>query len=608
MIRETIEQAIRAALEELGAPEVSFAVERPGDMAHGDYATNVALVAAKKLGKNPREVAEAIREKLSRAANHSSEKSSDLLPAEGQTFLQNGSLRFVDKVEIAGPGFINFYLTDKAVNAAIEESITAGLAWGSAARLKERWLIEHTSPNPNKAMHIGHLRNNITGMAIANIAAVSGVEVIRDCIDNNRGIAIAKLMWGYLKFARRDGATDKDVAYWFAHQDEWNNPQTLGMRPDRFVDQLYVQGSEDYEHHTESASTVRAMVVAWETGDSVVRALWQTVLDYSYAGQAMTLERLGNRWDHVWHEHEHYQDGKDLVEAGLQKGIFKKADNGVAVTDLAAFNLPDTVLMKSDGTSLYITQDLALTRLKREKFHPDRLFWVIGPEQSLALKQLFACCEQLGIGHFDDYTHISYGYMSLKGEGKMSSRKGTVIYIDDVLDAVKDEVRTILSAREVSLRDPEQVAEQVAIGAVKFGILKAGRTTDIAFDAAAAVDLRGDTGPYLQYTCVRARSVLARAHTEGIDPSLDTSAVAVPLGHVLRQYPEVVSLAFVELEPSRIASYLLELAAAFNSWYAQVHIMDGTSAAAHKLALTQATAQTIENGLALLGIPVPEEM
>jgi arginyl-tRNA synthetase len=583
VIRQAIEQAIKDALGTLGAGETTFVVERPGDMQHGDYATNAALAAAKTLKKNPREVA-------------------DILAKELQ-----GNIDGVEKIDVAGAGFINFFLSGAALGSVVAQVIDTKDLWGSHSSTQNEWLVEHTSPNPNKAMHIGHLRNNITGMAIGNIAEFNGIKVIRDCVDNNRGIAIAKLMWGYLKFAKKDGKTDSDLEYWFNQQNEWQTPADLSVRPDRFVDSLYVRGSEDFENSKEVEERVRKLVVEWEQGNEKVRALWKKVLDYSYEGQHMTLTRLGNKWDQVWHEHEHYEEGKRLVEEGLDKGIFKKLEDGAVLTDLSSYNLPDTVVQKSDGTSLYITQDLALTRLKRETYHPDRLFWVIGPEQSLALKQMFAVCEQLGIGKYTDYTHISYGYMSLKGEGKMSSRKGNVLFIDDLIDRVKAKVEELLRKSTFSSEEIEDLSEKVALGAVKFGILKTGRTTDISFDIERSTDLQGDTGPYLQYTYARTNSLVERARAENIAPTVKgirTNNVVRSLIH----FPEIVAYANKELEPHLLATYLLELAGVFNSWYAQEQILDGTPEVASKVAVVEAVRITLKNGLTLLGIPAPEKM
>ena len=585
-ISETLRGALETVLENLGISQVAFSLEHPTELSHGDYATNIALVCAKTVGKNPKALAEEIVAEL-----------------------QKMNISEIESVSVAGPGFINITLAPKFFKESIPEIISDRGEFGSNKNLKgQTWVIEHTSPNPNKAMHLGHLRNNLTGMAIANIAEANGVKIIRDEIDNNRGIAIAKLMWGYLKFGRKDGDTAHgDVSYWANHSDEWKTPEDAGMRPDRFVDQFYVLGAEDFRNEAVE-NTVRDFVVKWEAHDKIIWKLWEKVLNYSYAGQKLTLERLGNKWDNVWHEHEIYQEGKELVSEGLKKGVFRVGDGGAVVTDFKDEKLSDTVLIKSDGTSLYITQDIALTKLKREKYNADKLFWVIGPEQSLALKQVFRVCDQLGIGKESDYVHIPYGYMSIMKNGqieKMSSREGNVIFIDDLVDLVKEKVVEKLSEKNDAL------AETIALGAVKFSILFTGRLTDTAFDIDRATNLEGDSGPYLQYTHARISSMIEKAGKENISLKYNAELESVSeLERTVYRLPEVIENALAEYAPNHIATFLIEVARAFNSFYGEKKIVDveNKELSAHRLAIAEATRVVLKNGLGLLGITAPERM
>ena len=476
-------------------------LEHPQDEQFGDYASNIALKTFSALSdeekqtlhvNSPRQLAQLIADSLKN---------------------KKAGKQFLEQITVAGPGFINFklshqYLLDQLHNIVADERFGY-----SQVKQGKTWEIEHTSPNPNKAMHLGHLRNNVTGMAVSNLAEAVGVKVIREAVDNNRGIAIARLMWGYLKFARKDKETMTDLNYWYQHQDEWQIPESAGLRPDKFVDGLYVQASQDFKENKKTEARVRQMVVDWENEDEQTWALWEKVMAYSHQGQQLTLQRLDNHWDHVWHEHEHYQQGKDLVDLGLQKGIFRKLEDGAVLTDLATYDLPDTILKKSDGTALYITQDLALTKMKQEKYDADKMFWVVGPEQSLALKQMFAVCDQLNVANYDDLVHLDYGYMSIKDQGKMSSRAGNVVYIDDLIDEAKSKVLKKMDRSGLSQSEIEQLAELVAVGAVKYAILKVGRRTDMAFDFETALSLDGNSGPYLQYTHARASSVLAKVKT-----------------------------------------------------------------------------------------------
>ncbi len=583
-----IKNEIVKVLHEI-SKEKAVSLEFPENSEFGDFTTNIALVLASKEKANPKYLAKSIVGKLGEKHNLKS---------------------IIDKIEIAGPGFINFWLKRDALVDNLIEIASEKEKYGSSTFGKgEIWGIEHTSPNPNKAMHLGHLRNNVTGMAIANLAEACGYKVIRDCIDNDRGIAIAKLMWGYLKFGRKDGKTDADINSWFEHQEEWQTPDDLNLRPDRFVDLFYVKGSTDFEANEEVEERVRKIVVDWEADEPKTWALWKKVLAYSYQGQEMTLKRLGNIWDKVWHEHEHYREGKKFVEEGLKKGIFKKLDDGAAVTDLAKYKLSDTIVMKSDGTALYITQDLALTKLKKDTFKADKLFWVIGPEQSLAMQQMFAVCEQLGIGKREEFIHLAYGYMSIKGQGKMSSRLGNVIYIDELLDLAKAKVKKIMDGADINATEIEKISEEVGVGAVKYSILKVGRLQDIAFDINESVSVEGNSGPYLQYTVARTNSVLAKVKGERqelkVGGGLNEEEMTV-LRSLIR-FQGVVELSVKNYSPNLLCNYLYELASKFNSFY-NIHKIIGGENEEFRLALTGGVGQVLKNGLKILGISTPEKM
>lgn len=595
-IQSTLHQLLETALEELNLRrEVKIELEHPADLSFGDFSTNVAMQLFKQQTEfhSPRELAQAIVDELKAALDPD-------FP--------------ITKITVAGPGFINFYLDDIVFIDQVGAGSDAALAEIRTENSHTKYLLEHTSPNPNKAMHLGHLRNNVTGMAIANIWQYLGIEVIKDAIDNNRGIAIAKLMWGYLKFARQDGQEKTDLQYWADHQDEWLTPAEAGQTPDKFMDQLYVRAATDFKDHPEVETKVRQMVVDWENHDQLTWRLWEKVLEYVYQGQQKTLKRLSSDWDHVWHEHEHFQSGKDLVEKGLAMGVFKKSQ-GAVVTDLAKYNLPDTVVIKKDGTALYITQDLALTKLKKDKFHPDHLFWVIGPEQSLALQQMFAVCEQLGIIARDKCTHLSYGYMSLKGQGKMSSRAGNVIYIDDLLDEAKRRVLAKMDQVELPESEKEVIAEKVGVGAVKYSILKVNRTQDMSFDFEESLNFEGNSGPYIEYMYARTQSVLSKV--AGVKPELDQLKLELPLVadeqiliRELAQFPEVVVRAGQEMAPHLIANYVYALARDFSLFYTHCSILKAENEEKQqlRLALTAQVATTLQQGLKLLGIEVVEKM
>ena len=583
-MKEIIKQLILDSLKE----EASFVVEHPADISKGDYSTNVALVLAKKLKQNPVDFA------------HS-------LVVEIQKNLPDT----ISKVEVAGPGFINFFLSPKFFAESLKEILKTDEEFGKKPlQESDVWAIEYGSPNPNKSMHLGHMRNVITGVTLCNLIEWGGGKVVREMVDNNRGIAIAKLMWGYLVCGKKDGGRVEDILYWQSHKNEWHTPESSGKKPDRLMDEMYVKGASECEK-PEIDKKVREMVVKWEEKDPVIWELWATVLDFAHQGQNETLKRLGARFDYVWHEHEHYEEGKRYVKEGLEKGIFKKLEDGAILTNLESYGLSDTIVQKNDGTALYITQDIALTDLKKKKHNAHHQVWVIGPEQSLALEQLFAVCEQLGIGKREEFLHVSYGYVSIKGQGKMSSRAGNVVYADDFFDEVKTKVEEIMKERIVG-EEKGSIAEKIAHGAVVYEMLKAGRTKDISFDIEKALSFEGDSGPYLQYAHTRAISVLRKAKEEGIEMSggVKIENSDSPLTKILYRFPEIVEEAFTLKAPQLVVTYLTELASSFNGYYANTIIIDKANLqeSSTRLAVVSAFATVMKNGLTILGIPVPEKM
>ncbi len=597
--------------------KVDVVLEHPSNLDHGDYSTNVAMRIFSALSDDqkhllqvdsPRELAFSLVSKLEEKL-------------EGFNDLK----MLILKIEVAGPGFINFYLSPFFLISSVLESITENDFGKSNIGKNLCWEIEHTSPNPNKAMHLGHLRNNLIGMTLYRLWQAIGIKVISEEVDNNRGIAIAKLMWGYLKFARKNQDAQTTPEYWIENQDQWLSPEEMDLRPDLFVDQLYVKASVDFENNSQVEKIVRNLVVEWENNNEIVWALWQKVLNYSYQGQLLTLNRLNNHWDHIWHEHEHYQQGKDLVDEGLDKGIFNKLDDGAIITNLESYGLTDTVIKKSDDTSLYITQDLALTKLKIQKHKADKYHWVVGPEQKLALSQMFAVCEQLGIAKLSQLEHISYGYMSIKGQGKMSSRIGNVLYIDQLLDLAKEKAKDLIKSDHLSSVQIEKMSEAIGVGAVKYAILKVGRASDMAFDLESALSLEGNSGPYLQYTFARASSILRKSSysTQSLQELLKKEGSEIS-GKIIKaynntdsrgvlqsiyQFQSIIASSAMNNEPSTLATFLYQLAQSFNSFYNHQQVLvDDENDRLLRLLITASTSKVLKTGLELLGIEALEEM
>lgn len=596
MIQDILQQItieITGWLKENGIENPVVLLERSADPEFGEYFCNVAMRYAKKLGKNPIELA-----------------------GELATFINNLEIVGLENAEAIKPGFVNLSFTLLAKTKHIETVLVANEAYGTNENHKgEKWVIEHTSPNPNKAMHLGHLRNNLVGMGIVRLLKHSGADVTSDAVYNNRGIAIAKVMYGYLAHMKQEANIPTDVEYWVEHPEEWFTPEEKNQKPDLFITECYVLGEKYSSENSEINEFVRQMVVDWEAGDKATWKLWEYVLKLAYAGIDRTLSRLQSHWDKVWYEHEHYQRGKEYVEEGLKKEVFVTLSDGAVLTNLEAdYGLPETILLKSDGTSLYITQDIALTDLKKKTYGADKLVWVTGPEQSLAFQQLFAVCEQLGIGKREDFTHATYGYVGLKDESgafkKMSSRAGTVVLIDDVIDEVKTTIknRFIAEGKHDEITQ-EELSEKLAIAAVKFSFLKSDKNQGISFDVEQSVDVQGDSGMYVMYTYVRTQSILRKAKKANIvvTPPDYLGEEAVLLRGLL-YFSDVVKKSTDDLSVHHIAQYLLEISSEFNRWYAKETILDGTEREAYRLAIVEAVAITLENGLGILGIETVDEM
>ncbi len=619
--RELIIAALTSALEKSGVAGAPVSLEHPEQEAHGDYSSNVALALAKEVGGSPLELAERV------AAN---------LP----------QLDFVTRVEVAPPGFINFYLAEEALSAEVSTITNQGAKYGSSTVGEGKHiLLEHTSPDPFKPLHIGHLSNNVLGMAMSRLFESQGYEVTLDCIINDRGTHVARVLWGYLIFGRKAlGLRGEDItsfsvsaedvarisadaewrellAQWVAAPENWLAPDDLGVAKSDYLDLYFYALGDRAEKEVEGVrEQVREMLQEWEAEDEKVRKLWRQVIDWGLAGQAVTYERIGSRHDHIWYESALYRGGKKLVEAGLEKGVFRKSEGAIA-SNLGDYNLPDLAVIKSDGTALYAVFDLKLTQEKQERFPSVRYIWCIGNDQLLYLRQLFTMCEQLGIGKREDYLHLNYGYVTLKGGGRMSSRTGTVVTADELLDSLCGKVREIMDSAssrtgdELPAAERAVVSEQLALGAVKYGLLNHERTKNIQFGLEESVNLEGNSGPYLQYTHARCVSVLAKA-AAGAGSAEEPHAAAklneeeLAVLRWLYRFPEVVEKATEQYAPNLLCNFLFELAQRFNSFYSKHRIItpEEEATSAFRAALTAAVAQVLANGLGLLGIPTPEKV
>jgi arginyl-tRNA synthetase len=603
MIRDQIIKSIANATK-LDAGELRL--ETPEIIEHGDYASNVAMVLAKKNGTDPRTVALEIVDKL--------RKDSDLE-------------KIIKKIDIAGPGFINFYLSRAALERCIDSIHKDADKYGSSKLHKDKkYLIEHTSPNTVKTLHVGHVRNNTLGMAMHNLLAFAGADVTLDAINNDRGIHVMKAVWAYMKYGK--GKT----------------PDSEKVKPDHFVDHYYVLGTKK-ERVKGVKAEMQTLLKKWEANDKEVVEVWKKLRDWTFDGFKLTYKRLGSCHDKQWFESDFWEKGKETVELGLKKGVFKRLPDGAVLSNLKNYGLTDTVVLRADGTTMYHTQDLYLTQLKRKEFPSDLYIWDVGPEQTLYLRQLFAMLDQLRVGELKNYFHLAYGFIFLKGKGKMSSREGTVVSADWLMDEVVKKAEQLMDESETEKKltknEKKKISESVGLGAIKYGLLKVSRLKDIQFDIDESLSLEGDSGPYIQYTYARCKSVLRKSQITNSKlqtnlksqiPNYKVSKEENELMRTFIHFPEVVDMAAENCAPNYICTYLFDLAQKFNTFYNKHSILDPEVDAQRqslsvdaevdididkdmvdniknfRLALTSGAAQILSNGLNLLGIEAPERM
>ncbi len=558
MIRGQIEKAVKAVLADLGILEVAFVVERPAQMEHGDYATNAALAAGKLLKKNPKEVAEELRGKL----------------------LSQKSIPFVERIEVAGAGFINFFLSREAL---LEVARHAGAdVWGrSSYYTRKHVLIEYTSPNLFKPLHIGNLVGNILGESVSRLIEYGGAEVARLNYPSDIGLTVAKGVWGLWK----NNLDASDIAQ-------------LGK--------AYVAGNAAYEEDEAAKKEIEEINRALYDGSSAQwSALRERGIETSRAHLDDLCERLGTRFDAEFFESQSGPLGRDIVKQ--HPGVFEESD-GAVIYRGKGDGLHTRVFLNSQGLPTYEAKEVGLFELKSGAYPDfDISITVTGKEQAEFFKVVFAALRRL----FPERTQgrelrqISNGFLRLT-TGKMSSRKGNVITGESLLADLQEKARKKMGGREVA--DPEQIAQQVAVGAIKYAVLKQGSGKDIIFDPEKSLSLEGDSGPYLQYAHTRALSLLRQAQKAGIEPDIsDAPEQAGILPRLIVHFPDVVERATAELEPHYVTTYLTEFAGTFNSWYASERVIGGEHPRWGVL-LVQDVESVLRKGLDLLGIPAPEEM
>ena len=558
----------------------------------GDLTIN-CFILAKQLKQNPMAIAAEVQKYL---AEHPDIEKAELVKAFVNVTL-NAAALMRDTVQADG-------------------QILADVKLPEAER--RRILIEFSAPNTNKPQHLGHVRNNCVGMATASILEAAGHEVVRINLVNDRGIHICKSMIAYQRFG--NGTT----------------PEQAGKKGDHLVGDFYVAYDKEYrkqlkelrEAHpelaekdddelflqTEIGRAAQDMLVKWEANDPEVRKLWNMMNQWVFDGFAETYKRMGVAFKHTYLESQTYKLGKDIIQEGLERGVFKKRDDGAIIIEFADPSLGTKVVLRSDGTSVYVTQDIGTTLLKQKDFNPDQQIWVVGDEQIRHFKVLFAILKALGYQWADKLVHMAYGMVNLPS-GKMKSREGTVVDADDLMDEMEDLARqaTLEKAGETPPDNLDERAHVISLAALKFMLLKVNPKTTIMFDPQASIKFEGDTGPYVLYAYARISSMLRKAADIEL-PAPDWAKLADAAERKLAircaTFPEAIQKAARELDSSTVASYLLDLAKDFSTFYRNCPVLNAEepSLKAARLQLSARVRDILRAGLSALTINTLESM
>ena len=588
-IEEFILDVVKRATTELYATSDNIQIQKTRKEFEGDY-TVVVFPLLRASKKSPEATATELGEKI--VATTPEIKSFNVIK-----------------------GFLNLVI-DASFWAARFQEIVMTEDYGMAPKTGRTIMIEYSSPNTNKPLHLGHIRNNLLGYSVATILKANGHNVIKVNLVNDRGIHICKSMLAWQLYG--NGET----------------PESSGMKGDHLVGKYYVEFDKHYKEEIKSLVAegmaedeakkkapimlqAQEMLRKWEAKDPDVYSLWETMNGWVYEGFDVTYKAMGVDFDKVYYESQTYLLGKSLVEDGLNKGVFfRKEDNSVWI-DLEADGLDQKLLLRGDGTSVYMTQDLgtALSRFEENKL--DDMIYVVGNEQNYHFQVLKLVLKKLGYDWSDNIFHLSYGMVELP-EGKMKSREGTVVDADDLIAAMigtaremSDELGKLDSCSE---EEANAISEMVGLGALKYFILKVDPKKTMLFDPRESIDFNGNTGPFIQYTHARIRSILRKAEEAGIDSSNYMEATLLPeeveLIKALSEYPATVRTAGEQFAPSVIAAYAYDLAKQFNGYYHDHSILKEENSAVRSLRLMLATevARVIRSAMSLLGINVPERM
>ncbi len=511
-------------------------------------------------------------------------------------------------------GFLNLSISDAYWIQRLEE-INAAADYGQMDQNGKLMMVEYSSPNTNKPLHLGHVRNNLLGYSIAKIQEANGWKVVKTNIVNDRGIHICKSMLAWLKFG--NGET----------------PESSGKKGDHLIGDYYVRFDKEYKAQRaelmaqgmdeETAKKeaplmkeAQQMLLKWEQGDKEVRELWAKMNSWVYAGFDETYQRMGVSFDKIYYESNTYLEGKKEVEKGLEQGAFYRREDNSVWADLTKDGLDEKLLLRQDGTSVYMTQDIGTAKLRFEDYPIDKMVYVVGNEQEYHFKVLSILLDRLGFPFGKELVHFSYGMVELPN-GKMKSREGTVVDADELMDKMIDDAREISKDKVNTLPDitpaeAEEIARKVGMAALKYFILKVDPRKNMLFNPAESIDFNGNTGPFIQYTYARIQLVLRKAGARDLDisTSRDLEEKELTLIQRLTEFPAVVRQAGDNFSPALICNYAYDLACEFNSFYHDYSILNEEDPAKRSLriVLSGCVAKVIARAMSLLGIEMPERM
>ena len=551
----------------------------------GDY-TIVLFAFVKQLGKSPDELGNAL--------------------GEAVMAKMPGTITAFNIVK----GFLNFTISDQFWLDYIQATDINKLVTPTAE--PKKIMVEYSSPNTNKPLHLGHLRNNFLGWSIAEILKLQGNDVVKTCIVNDRGIHICKSMIAWQLFAK--GAT----------------PESTNMKGDHFVGDYYVKYNDAYKAEIETLiaggmskelaeqeapiqKAAQAMLLKWEQGDAATMELWKRMNEWVYAGFDVTYKKIGSDFFKTYYESNTYLLGKDLVDQGLSKKVFYQKEDSSVWIDLTSEGLDEKIVRRKDGTSVYITQDIGLAELKQKEFNTDASIYVVGDEQNYHFKVLKLICQKLQLPASDGIYHLSYGMVELP-TGKMKSREGTVVDADDLVDGMiqiaKEKTESLGKVDDFTAAQLEKLYDTIGLGALKFFLLRVDPKKKMIFNPEESIDFHGFTGPFIQYTHARIKSILRKTGTTVQQVGTSLLPLEKALAMQLANFSAEVNEAAEALDPSKLAIYTFNLAKLFNSFYAELSIANAESEDKKNLRIQLGilTAATLKQAMQVLGIEVPEQM